>query len=190
MGLFKKKPPPPPRFEVVNYNRPCCPHRIDNDVNAAYMALRTSTDAEIGAAAAILEKVSARLGYKRTSEVEPVFAAIDTTTRQMRVAFVQAYEIYKTNPCMYHSILPEAYRNSVTLSQGASYVAYELIQVQGQLDGAADPATVTRILAQIAKGLQMGAPETNRRAEQAQGKISAWGRPPEALPPADGDQQP
>jgi hypothetical protein len=189
---FKKKPdrPPPLPYEEVDNKKPCCPHRIYNNVNAAYMEFKTSTDTDIGAAAAILEKVSARLGFKRINEVEPVFTAIDTTTRQMREAYFQAYETYKTNVCMHYDLPAEATRNSLKLSQRASYVTYELIQVQGQLEGAADVATMTRILAQIAKGLEMGAPETNRRAEQAQDKINAWGRPPEALSPADGDQQP
>lgn len=184
---FKKKPPPLD-YEEIDYKRPCCPHRIYNKVDAAYTEFKTSTDTDIGAAAAILEKVSARLGFKRTNEVEPVFAVIDDTTRQMRESYFQAYETYKTNVCMYSNLLEKATENSLELSQRASYVTYELIQVQGQLEGAADAAAVTQILAQIAKGLQMGAPETNRRAEQAQDKINAWGRPPKALPPADGDQ--
>jgi hypothetical protein len=183
---FKKKPPPLP-YEEVDNKKPCCPHRIYNKVDAAYTEFKTSTGTDIGAAAAILEKASARLGSKRTKEVEPVFVAIDTTTRQMRESYFQAYETYKTNVCMYQHLLEAATNNSLEVSQRASYVTYELIQVQGQLEGAADAAAVTQILAQIAKGLQMGAPETNRRAEQAQDKINAWARPPEALSPADGD---
>ena len=45
---------------------------------------KTSTDTDVGTAAAVLEKVTARLGFKRSKEVEPVFAAIDDTTRQIR----------------------------------------------------------------------------------------------------------
>lgn len=189
MWPFKKKSkrPAPLAYEMVDNNRPCCPHRIDNNVDAAYTEFKTSTDTEIGAAAAILEKVSARLGVKKNKEVEPVFAVIDDTTRQMREAYFEAYTTYKSNVCMYHYLPEQAARKAINRSQGASYVTYELIQVQGQLEGAADVAAVTQILAPIAKGLQMGAPETNRRAEQAQEKIYAWGRPPEALSPVDGD---
>lgn len=188
MWPFKNKRDRSLAYELVDNKRKCCPHRIYNNVDAAYTEFKTSTDTEIGAAAAILEKVSVRLGYKRIKEVEPVFAAIDTTTRQMRESYFQAYETYKTNVCMYYDLPAEATRKSFEVSQRASYVTYELIQVQGQLEGAVDAATVTQILAQIAKGLQMGAPETNRRAEQAQDKINAWGRPPEALSPVGGDQ--
>src|SRR5487761_1707453 len=145
---------------MVDNNRPCCPHRIDNNVDAAYTEFKTSTDTEIGAAAAILEKVSARLGVKKNKEVEPVFAVIDDTTRQMREAYFEAYTTYKSNVCMYHYLPEQAARKAINRSQGASYVTYELIQVQGQLEGAADVAAVTQILAPIAKGLQMGAPET------------------------------
>src|SRR5215469_5877255 len=135
MSLFKKKQerPPPLPYEEVDNKKPCCPHRIYNNVNAAYMDFKTSTDTDIGAAAAILENASARLGFKRSSEVEPVFAAIDTTTRQMREAYFQAYETYKTNVCMHYDLPAEATRNSFKLSQRASYVTYELIQVQAQL---------------------------------------------------------
>jgi hypothetical protein len=46
MRLFRRKQSPPPLpYEEINNGRPCCPHRIyHNDVNAAYMEFRTSTD--------------------------------------------------------------------------------------------------------------------------------------------------